>query len=269
MSALTKTVSREEQTLKLCMLHVVRVYDLTPLMRRIVLGGKDLKTFDVPSNALGPYIKLLIPPQGVEPEWPTLSPEGRLVWPPVETRPVMRTYSVRRFDKAAGEMHVDFVMHGDRGIASAWAARVQPGDPVGVWGPGCPTTQNVDWYLLAGDHTALPAIAFILENLPETAKGQAIIEIPDESEIQVFSKPSGVDIRWLSRKHRTETLQDVVKATAWPSDSRVLVWAGAESVCARSIRNYMKAKPELDRDRIHILNHWKRGLAEGGFAYLD
>lgn len=172
MSTLTKALSREVQKLKLCMLHVVRAYDLTTLMRRIVLGGADLETFDVPSNALGPYIKLLIPPQGVVPEWPTLSPDGRLLWPPVETRPVMRTYSVRKFDKEAGEMHVDFVLHGDRGIASGWAMRAQPGDPVGVWGPGCVTTQNIDWYLLAGDHTALPAIAFILENLPETAKGR-------------------------------------------------------------------------------------------------
>lgn len=43
MSALTKTAPSEEPKLKLCMLNVVHTYDLTPVMRRIMLGGKDLE----------------------------------------------------------------------------------------------------------------------------------------------------------------------------------------------------------------------------------
>ncbi|MCG7393635.1 siderophore-interacting protein [Microvirga sp. ACRRW] len=260
---------RIEPKLQLCVLHVVRIYDLTPHMRRIVLGGRDLENFDVPTNALGPYIKLLIPPNGIEPEWPTLSDDGRLIWPALDRRPVMRTYSVRHFDKDACELHVDFVMHGDRGVASAWAARAKAGDPVGLWGPGCTTTQNIDWYLFAGDQTALPAIAFILENLPATARGEAYIEIPDESEKQIFGKPSGVDIKWLLGKKETPVLQDAVKAASWPAHSRVFVWAGAESATARSIRSHMKTKHGLDRDQMYILNYWRRGQAEGGFGYLD
>jgi NADPH-dependent ferric siderophore reductase len=260
---------KEEHKLQLCILHVVRAYNLTPHMRRVVLGGRDLETFDVPQNALGPYIKLLIPPNGIEPEWPILGADGRLIWPALDKRPIMRTYSVRRFDKAAGELHVDFVMHGDRGIASAWAARARPGDRVGLWGPGCTTTQNIDWYLFAGDHTALPAIAFILENLPATARGEAFIEVPDESEKQMFSKPSGVDVKWLVGNGATSVLQDAVKAASWPADSRVFIWAGAESTTARSIRAHMRTKHGLDRHQMYILNHWRRGLAEGGFGYLD
>lgn len=267
--SLTSDPSPEENKLQLCILHVVRTYDLTPHMRRIVLGGRDLDTFDVPRNALGPYIKLLIPPKNAEPEWPTLSTDGRLIWPAVDRRPIMRTYSVRRFDKAARELHVDFVMHGDRGVASAWAAQAQPGDTIGLWGPGCTTTQNIDWYLFAGDHTALPAIAFILENLPATARGEAFIEIPNESEKQIFSKPSGVDVKWLFSNGANLGLQEAVKAASWPSDSRVFVWAGAESATARSIRKHMRAKHRLDQQQMYVLNHWRRGSAEGGFGYLD
>jgi len=260
---------KDEPRLQLCILHVVRAYDLTPHMRRIVLGGQDLATFDVPHNALGPYIKLLIPPNGIEPEWPSLGSDGRLIWPALDRRPVMRTYSVRRFDKAARELHVDFVMHGDRGVASAWAARAKTGDRIGLWGPGCITTQNIDWYLFAGDHTALPAIAFILENLPPTARGEAFIEIPDPSEKQRFCKPSGIGIRWLVHDGATSALQEAVKAASWPEGSRVFVWAGAECATARSIRAHMRKKTGLDRRQMHILNHWRRGLAEGAFGYLD
>ena len=258
-----------EPKLQLCILHVVRTFDLTPHMRRIVLGGRGLETFDVPRNALGPYIKLLIPPKDIEPEWPILNDEGRLIWRALDRRPIMRTYSVRHFDRHSRELHVDFVMHGDRGIASAWAARAKAGDPVGLWGPGCTTTQNIDWYLFAGDQTALPAIAFILENLPATARGEAYIEIPDESEKQAFSKPAGVDIRWLLGKGESSALQEAVKAASWPAHSRVFVWAGAECATARSIRSHMRAQRGLGRDQMHILNHWRRGQAEGGFGYLD
>ncbi|MCB5176696.1 siderophore-interacting protein [Microvirga lenta] len=274
MSDATKAPAQKETRLQLCILHVVRTIDLTPRMRRIVLGGQDLADFDVPTNALGPYVKLLIPPKHLaEPEWPTIGSDGRLVWPAIERRPVMRTYSVRRFDKAAAELHVDFVMHGDRGVASAWAARAQPGDVVGIWGPGCPTTQNIDWYLFAGDHTALPALAFIMEHLPPTARGQVFIEIPDETEMQALARPEGVEVTWLcpngAHPGTTSALQDAVKAASWPSDARVFVWAGAEGSVARSIRNHMRTQHRLDREQMYVLNYWKRGASEGAFGYVD
>ncbi len=43
---------------------------------------------------------------------------------------------------------------------------------------------QADWYLFAGDHTALPAISAMLEQLPATAKGLAFIEVPDAGKSQ-------------------------------------------------------------------------------------
>jgi NADPH-dependent ferric siderophore reductase len=154
-------------------------------------------------------------------------------------------------------------------VASAWAARAQAGDCVGVWGPGCATAQNIDWYLFAGDQTALPAISFIMENLPRSAQGQAFIEILDESERQVLNKPSGIEIQWLYSRGSTSILQDAVKSAAWPSDSRVFVWAGAERTAARSIRSYMRKNHKLDSSQMYILNYWRRGASEGEFGYVE
>ena len=255
--------------LELRILEVIRVQELTPRMRRIVLGGEGLSGFEVPSNALGPYVKLLIPPQGTaHPAWPYLDERGRLTWPEAGRRPVMRTYSVRRLDAGAREMHIDFVLHGDAGIGSAWAARAVPGMKVGIWGPGCTTVQNIDWYLLAGDHTALPAISFILENLPRAARGQAFIAVPDAADEMPLAGPGDLAVTWLHAGpgRASEGLLEAVRSMPW-RDGRALVWVGAEANLARAIRVHARKERGLPGDQCHILNYWKDGKAEGSFDY--
>ena len=68
---------------------------------------------------------------------PKLGPRGP-VWPPPDQRPITRTYTVRRFDATAGELDIHFVLHDDAGPASNWAARAEPGDFIGIVGPGGP-----------------------------------------------------------------------------------------------------------------------------------
>ncbi|MBM6593311.1 siderophore-interacting protein [Microvirga pudoricolor] len=266
---MSRVKSAPARKLDLLVLHVLRVRDLTPNMRRVVLGGEGLARFDVPRNALGPYVKLLIPPRGLDtPAWPILEADGRLTWPEPDRRPVMRTYTVRHLDPSTRELHIDFVLHGDSGIGSRWAADAAPGTPVGIWGPGCVTAQNIDWYLLAGDHTALPAIGFILENLPPDAKGQAFIQVPSRADELPLVGPKGLSVTWLHGHGRGEaqSLLDAVRSAAWP-EGRPLVWAGAEASLARAIRLYARKERRLDRDQCHILNYWKSGAPEGSFDY--
>jgi NADPH-dependent ferric siderophore reductase len=266
---MTRVTAVPARKLELRVLDVIRVQDLAPRMRRVVLGGEGLAGFDVPTNALGPYVKLLIPPQGLDdPAWPVLEADGRLTWPAPDKRPVMRTYSVRRLDRQACEMHIDFVMHGETGIGSRWAANASPGTRVGIWGPGCMTVQNIDWYLLAGDHTALPAIGFILENLPSDARGQAFIEVPSAADEVPLVKPRDLSVTWLHGSGRggSPGLLDAVRSVSW-RDGRALVWAGAEASLARAIRTYARKERGLDRDQCYILNYWKNGMAEGAFDY--
>jgi NADPH-dependent ferric siderophore reductase len=160
-------------------LQVRRAELVTPHMRRITLAGDDMAGFPVGSD--GAHIKVFLPRPGQDrPVLPTLGPKGP-VWPPPEQRPITRTYMVRRFDATAGELDIDFVLHDDAGPASGWAARAKPGDFIGIAGPGGPdrAVMGADWHLLAGDLSALPAIAATLETLPAAARGFAFIEVPD------------------------------------------------------------------------------------------
>ena len=77
------------------------------------------------------------------------------------TSPRRRTYTVRRWDEAAGELTLDFVSHGDEGLAGPWAAAAVPGDQIALQGPGGEYAPDpaADWHLFAGDASALPAIA--------------------------------------------------------------------------------------------------------------
>lgn len=249
---------------------VLRVDTVTPRMRRVVLGGSDLADLLIPSDALGPFVKLLLPPDGPGPvAWPQVGANGCLAWPPAsERRPAMRTYTVRHLDPGRAELTLDIVLH-DTGIATDWARRVRAGGGVTLWGPGVTLPPPTDRWLLLGDHSALPAIASILENLPSEARGLAVIEVPDRGEEQSLRPPAGVEVVWLHRPtpHHPSRLVETLRAIPLPGDAKLLLFAGAEAAIAREIRRHARQERGLPRERVHVLNYWKRGAAEGAFDY--
>ncbi|MBS7696928.1 MAG: siderophore-interacting protein [Chelatococcus sp.] len=244
---------------------VSRIADITPHLRRITLAGQDLARFDS-SNF---HVKLLLPPAGLEPAWPVMGRNGLPVWPEGERRPTVRTYTVRRVDVRAGELDVDFVMHEDAGPGAAFALRAQPGDVIGVMGPGGRGIAEADWYCLVGDETAFPAIARILEAMPATARGIALVEVSDVSEEQIIQHPPGISLRFLHRNGAepgsTTLLPDAVRAIEWPSEGSVFAWAGVEFEAFRAIRSYWRKDMNLDRSSHLAVAYWRRGVSEGDF----
>jgi len=61
-----------------------------------------------------------------------------------------------------------------------------------VAGPGARKliSQNGDWFVLAVDMTALPTLSVNLEQLPDDARGYAVIEVREEADIQPLKKVS-------------------------------------------------------------------------------
>ena len=55
---------------------------------------------------------------------------------PREQWPRTRTYTVRAWDAERRLLTIDFVVHGDTGVAGPWAAAAQPGDVLQLIGPG-------------------------------------------------------------------------------------------------------------------------------------
>ncbi|WP_433871717.1 siderophore-interacting protein [Saccharopolyspora sp. CA-218241] len=247
-------------------LQVLRTAELSPSMRRITLGGDELSGFL--DEHTGPNIKVFVPQQGQQrPVLPTLDVEtGRYRWPEADQRPTMRTYTVRRYDEANGELDVDFVMHGEHGVASNWARRAQPGDHLGVMGPGGKSCRTAEWYLLLGDETALPAISAIVEQLPPTACGQVFVELGDSADQQHVECPPDLRWTWLHRggapAGRSEQLFDAVRSVDLPDGADVSAWVAGESGVVRGIRKHLRTDRGLDASSVLAIGYWKQGLAE-------
>jgi NADPH-dependent ferric siderophore reductase len=226
-------------------LTVIRSLQITPNMKRITLGGSALEGF--PPDQESAYLKLQVPDGSSD-------------------SLVTRTYTVRNYRADLNELDIDFVVHGDTGPASAWASRAEPGDAIAVAGPGGKKLLDfsADWFVLAGDMTALPAISVNIEQLPDHARGYAVIEILHESDIQALQTPEAFEIHWVinPRPEQDNTLLlDKVMLLPW-LEGTPSIWAACEFNNMRALRRYFKQEKNVEKNAVYVSSYWKRGLSE-------
>lgn len=239
------------------LLNVKEAFYLTPNMIRVVFAGPELDGF--PEGREGGNCKLMIPEPGETRDAFAV----RLADGP---SPVRRTYTVRKYDAAAGEMAIDFVAHGDNGPASRWAGRAKPGDFLGFAGPSLPkvTHFEADWYLVAADPSAIPVAAAALEAMPRDAKGVAIFEVTAEEDRQEIDIPPGLDVHWLIQPNphvASSAQEDLIRSLPWP-DGRIQTCIAGESGVIKSLRAFLHQEKQLPREDTYISGYWKIGLVE-------
>ncbi|HEU5099402.1 MAG TPA: siderophore-interacting protein [Roseiflexaceae bacterium] len=233
---------------------VTRVEQLSPRMVRVTFTGDDLGAFAW--NGPAAHIKLIFPEDGQD-EPPMPQPDG-----PRSTR--MRTYTPRRFDPAVPELDVEFVLHGD-GPASAWAAQAKEGQALILAGPG-PNYQidpDADWFLLAGDDAALPAIETILDALPAQARVRVLLEVADEHERRPLSTAAQLYITWLHRgaDQVDAALEEAVRALQLPAGNG-RIYVGCEAAAMRRIRKHLLQERGLNPAAIVTRGYWKLGAID-------
>jgi NADPH-dependent ferric siderophore reductase len=305
---------------------VVAVARRTPSTVRVTLGGDCLRHFDGGGN-LGPRdlrVKLMLPAPGNSlPDLSDLSHGWYAQWlaVPTERRGWMRTYTVRaaRITADAPQIDIDFVLHqdssGHSGPGSAWAAQAQPGQRLTVIGPrtGSGTYGGVEWrppapggsdpprVLLAGDETAVPAIASILETMPGAHTGRVVLEVTDAAEFDHLRAPAGVEVLWLARNGRSRgellrqalaeavsTLGDSCRADGSLAhaaaleevdvDAEILwetgpaakaeratgcyAWIAGEAAMVKDLRRLLVRDLGFDRSQMAFMGYWRDGRAE-------
>ena len=216
---------------------VEHVERLTPRMIRIVFGGEDLVGFGA-GEFTDHYVKLRIGER-------------------------TRTYSVREWD---GErLTIDFVVHGDEGVAGPWAAAAEPGDELLLLGPGGAYTPDpdADWHLMVGDPSVVPAISASLARVPEGRLVHVLLRGDGPEDEQPLESPGDLRVQWL-HGDGDELLADAVRSLEWP-EGTVQAFVHGEASAVRALRRYLLAERGLPRESVSISGYWKRTRTEEGW----
>lgn len=228
-------------------LTVTSTEQVTPALVRLHFHSDDLSAFS-DSTDTDRYVKVALP---------------------VGDETVVRTYTALEPDIAAGTLAIEFVVHGDTGVAGPWAAAAQPGDTVEVRGPGggYRPSPDADWHLLAGDDSAIPAVRQALATLPRGAVAEVLLEVEDADHEVELPTPDGVNVTWVHRRTATERdpLVAAVRALAW-REGRVHVFVHGEAQAVmHGLRPYLLTERQVPRQDASISGYWRRGRTEEGF----
>ncbi|MFB9947633.1 DUF2218 domain-containing protein [Rhizobium puerariae] len=242
---------------------VVSAEDVTPHMRRVKFACADVTPF-IGGDM---HVRLLVPPKGRAPVWPRYREDGRIAWPEGEDELLVRVYTIRAVDTERNELWVDFLQHPMSGVQTPgadFARDAQPGEKAALLGPGGGSLPAAGSILLAGDESALPAIARIAAEVRAGTRVQAIIEVQDGAEEQPLPSPGSLDVRWLHRKDypagiRSILAEETGKAIA-AMDDGTFVWFACEKEDVRSIRTLLKSRRH-DKKNMYVAWYWERDPA--------
>lgn len=262
-------------------LTVLRREQLSPHFVRLFLGGDGFGDFTPAGDAGGwdtdMYIKLAFGPDGA-PYTGDDFDRRQIAQLPPESQPVLRTYTVRSVDVDRREVAVDFVVHGDEGIAGPWAASVEPGTAVRFLGPGSGYRPNpaAPWHLFAADEAGLPAVAAALEALPADAVAKVFLEVAGPEDELPLTAPTGADITWVHRGGPAGEVGDdiagdnspliaAVRGAEWlDGEPQVFIHGEAQAVM-HNLRGYVRKERGVGAKSASISGYWRRGRTEEGF----
>jgi NADPH-dependent ferric siderophore reductase len=168
-----------------------------------------------------------------------------------------RDFTPRSYDNVAGELTIEFALHAT-GAASDWARQAAVGQTAIIAGPrgSMIIPMDYDWYVLAGDATALPAIRRRLEELPREAKvtvlvaAESAVSLPFRSEAQMA----------LQLLDSQEALLAAIRALQLPAGEGFFWFAGEASVAAQ-VRDAVFVDKGHPREAARISAYWKQGAS--------
>lgn len=243
--------------------HVERTTMVSPHLVRITFTGEELEGFSVEEPAAS--VRLLLPSAAdgplVQPTWngnEFLLPDGR--------RPLLRTYTPRYWDATRRELDVDIVLH-PAGAAAAWAADAAPGAAAAISGPGrgYAIDAAAPSMLLAGDETAIPAIAQLLEEISPATDVQVLVEVARPDARIELPHHDRATVCWLDLPAQAEPGAALVRAVrSCEITPETIVWAAGEAAAVQRIRRHLFEELGVSRRQATVRGYWKRG--RGGDA---
>jgi NADPH-dependent ferric siderophore reductase len=233
---------------------------LSPHMIRVVVGGEDLAGFAA-GEFTDHYVKLQLPPAGAPYQAP-FDVEDIRARLPREQWPRTRTYSVRAWDPDRRRLTIDFVYHGDTGIAGPWAAAAAPGDLLQLNGPGGAYAPDpaAAWHLMVGDASVIPAVAASLGRVAPGVPVHVLLEIEDPADEQPLTSPGDLHLQWLPEG----TVVDALARLTFP-EGEVHAFVHGEASTVRAVRRHLLVDRGVAREALSVSGYWKRTRTEEGW----
>ena len=253
---------------------VTEVVDVAPWLRRLTVRSPGLEGHAV----LGPdeFVGLVMPRPGTS--LPDLSsvdgpnPRPVLGELPEKVRPEVRWYTVRAHRPDLAELDIEVVLHPegevDEGPGATWVRHLVPGAEVAVQtGTTCyhpPSTARNR--LVAGDETAYPALAGIIEEATRTgseAELHVFLEVERAGVVPELPRPPRGRVTLVERGDRRpgEALLAAVRAAELPSPDHG--WVCGEQELAASVRRHLIADRGVARTSVYFCAYWILGRARG------
>ncbi|MBA4696213.1 MAG: siderophore-interacting protein [Legionella sp.] len=260
MTATKLSLEKIRHPAKMRMLTVARTRWVTPYLLSIVLTGEELEGFT--SLSFNDHVKLFFPEPGQsKPRLPHFNPNGSLNTSGLGNTAI-RDFTPRNYNKDKNELEIQFFIHaddvGEHGPAARWAINAKPGDLIGVGGPkgSLIIPAELEWFLMLGDETALPAISRRLEELPATAVVTVMVETACIQAPVHFKTQAKLNTHWVDKN--SHTLFQSFSEWALPKGDG-FIWAAGEFSSLKPIYNQLVQANTLDKSRFKISSYWKKG----------
>lgn len=254
---------------------VVGTKRVSPHVVRVTLGGEGLGLLTV--TGFDQWFRLFLHREGQD----TLSLPSRTskLWyaqylaTPRARRPWVRSYTIRASRPDLREIDVDLVVHGEDdgtcGPAASFALAARPGDTVGLLdqGMGFNPRHEHDAVLLVADETGLPAVAGVLESLPDDARGLALVELPSAVDAQDVRVPAGVELRWVPRDetadpHAVPGVAALAALTGATLPEGVLyAYLVGEQALVTGGRRHLVNERGVPKAHVDFIGYWRHGHA--------
>ena len=251
------TLTRRPKELVFRPARLVERTELAPGYIRVRLEGDALRGFDSPG--CDDHIRVFFP--DADGGSAALSTDELRASPNREYTPLM-------WDGEAGVLELEFVVHGDEGVAGRWAADAPLAAPVGVGGPrgSLVIDGEPDSWFLAGDETAIPAIRRHLERMARPAVGHVLLEVRSAADEMAIDVPDGVTLEWVHRGDAPGGSALAACLDAFGADDRphgdVFAFIAAEQSIVKPGRALLTDRWGLDAAKFVVKGYWRRGEAE-------
>lgn len=229
------TIERVRHDLKLREVTVARINRVSPGFASITFQGEALADFT--SLSFDDHVKFMFNDASGE--------------------QVRRDYTPRRVDADAREVDIEFALHGHGGAAE-WARNAAIGQRAIIGGPrgSMILPLAMDWHLLIGDDSALPAVTRRLEELPADASVDAVLLV-DATDRRTLVTRADARIHWVDSDN---ALLQVLKELPLQAGAG-LAWGGGEAALMARVRQVL-VDTGMPRQAAKVSAYWKRGVAD-------